>query len=186
MVALIHSLNVLDFVILGVLIVFFVAGIQRGFARTLAGVVGVLVSLVGAFFGTGLLLPVVSQFLRRILAQGLASQLSGSQETLSQIAGAVVTVLENSVLKSIIFVLCYFVVITVWLYACNYLSILNKFHGLQKFDQLVGGLLGIVKGIILLSIVLYALSHLGFLPDSMLDGSILVQKATFFVDAVPR
>lgn len=175
---LIHDLGYLDFMLLGCMGVFAAFGFMRGFARTLAGVVGAAISVVGAFLGAGLLTSQLASYLRGILAQGLASQISGSQELLDQLAGSAVIVLQSTILRPMVFILCYLLIMVFWLYACNNLNVLAKFHSLKKLDQFVGALCGLAKGFIVLCVSIYGMKRFGVLPHQVLDDSILVQRVT--------
>lgn len=179
-----HSLNYLDFMILGVMCLFFAAGIQRGFARTLAGLVGVALAVVGGTLGQEVLMPKLVGFLRIILVQGLASQLNGSPDFLDQIAGAVVAVLEGTILRTMLFLLCYLGIIALWLYACSYLTLLTKFKGIQKLDKTVGGLIGLVKGFLVLCVAFYVLRRFGIIPVKTLEASYFISKVTAFLSAL--
>lgn len=184
MSAIFHSLNSLDFLLIGTWAVFVFAGFMRGFARTLAGIIGVLISVIGALVCTGFLSPMAAAFVRRLLVQGLAQHLSFSSDMLDQIAGAVVAVMQTSLLRTVVFSLCYLIFITLWLYACNYLGVLARFNSLKKLDQVAGAVIGGAKGAVVLCVIVFALGQFQILPESVMDASLFVSKVSAFVEAL--
>ena len=175
------KLAVTDYIILVFLALSLIVGARRGFARTAGGVVGVLMSLIAAIVCSGTLTTRLALTLRPLAEASLLEQLSGvlpvGAETLSHEAAAVLmNTLEAPVLKPVVFVIAFLAVQVLWLYACSYLGLLERFPVVKKFTQLAGAALGLLKGVVILAVAVYLLSRLGILSDQQLHGSFLLGR----------
>lgn len=179
-----HILSALDFLLIAAMIAYIIVGFLRGFARTLAGIVGVMVSVIAAVLGAAVLTPYAASLLRSVLAQGLASHLSGSEEALDQIAGAVVAVVQNGFLRTAVYLICYLLAMLFWQYACNYSKVLTKFHSIKTMDQAAGALVGAAKGFIVLSVIIYVVGRFHILPASILENSQVIQRVSGVLQAL--
>lgn len=176
--------NLMDFLLMVTIILFAVFGALRGFARTLAGAVGILVSMLGGLIGMGTLSDSAAKLIRVSLAQKLPSYFAGSSDYFDQIGGVVADILKVSMLKPILFTLFYLLTLCLWMYACSYTKLLTNFHSLQKLDQAAGVLAGVLKGFLFLCVVFNILSSLQVLPDALMKGSFFLQKASGLLHAL--
>lgn len=175
------NLNVLDYIVIFLLVIFTIVGARRGFAKSAAGTVGVLLSLIGGIICAGTLTPRLTNCLKGVILESLEAQLSaylpaGSGLVSSEVTGVVMNVLQATVMKSLTFVLAFLVILVLWLYACHYLNAASKFPTAKNFDQLIGAVCGLIKGIVVVLIALYILNKLGIIPSELLRGSFLQGK----------
>lgn len=175
------NLNVLDYIVIFLLVLFTIVGARRGFARSAAGTVGILLSLIGAIACAGTLTPQLTNCLKGVISDTLEAQLSaylpaGSGLVSSEVASVVMNVLQGTVMKTLTFVMAFLLILVVWLYACNYLNVADRFPAAKNFNQLIGAVCGLVKGIVVVLIALYILNRLGVLPGEAMNGSFLLGK----------
>ena len=124
----------LDLVLLGLLVVFFLTGYQRGLILTLCSLLAVALSFAGGWY------------LATHAAEGLQARL-----------GAEVPAL---VVSSLLFLAGFLVVQVVWITLCHALNLVAKLPGLHLLNKVFGGLLGLAKGIAILMVVRWALCDL--------------------------
>lgn len=149
-------MNVIDLLIVGTVILCFCLGLISGFVWQIAGLVSVAAGILGAIF----LSPLV--------------------------AGALGRWVESPELASLVAYLSVFTLLSmaVRVLAVVFSSLLKKMK-LEKFDRLLGGVLGFAKGVVICAVVLVVLQHYGSArwrqdaADSMLGGLVVtgVDKA---------
>ena len=115
----------LDLVLLGLLVVFFLVGYQRGLILTLCSLLAVILSFAGGWY------------LATHAAEGFQARLGPE--------------VPGFVASSLLFLAGFLVVQIVWVTLC---------HGLHLLNKILGGLLGLVKGIAILMVARWALCDL--------------------------
>ena len=114
----------LDLVLLGLLVVFFLVGYQRGLILTLCSLLAVVLSF----------------------AEGFQARLGPE--------------VPGFVASSLLFLAGFLVVQIVWVTLCHALNLVAKLPGLHLLNKILGGLLGLVKGIAILMVARWALCDL--------------------------
>lgn len=184
MSAILHSMSALDYLLTGAMLILVLIGAKRGLAPTMAGFVGTVLATVCGILGSALLTNRLASVLRMILAQGLASYMSYSQDFLDQTAGAAVAVMQGNILKPIVFSLCYLLVSTLWLYACGFPKVMGKFKPAAKFNEILGALMGAAKGFLILCALVYVIRGMRMLPSDVINSSFLIQRIGSFLKAL--
>lgn len=99
-----------------------------------------------------------SQAIQEELAQGAETAQTAALTALAASAAALLA-------KSILFLVGFLVVLAVWWILCHALNLVAKLPGLHFLNKALGGLLGLVKGILLLTVARWALCDLlGWIP----------------------
>ena len=190
----------LDLVLLGLLVYFFVMGVRRGLILSLCSLLAVLLALLGGWYlathwsqpledrlepvileslldkeENGQTDPSATQENGITLPEGF-SQVNQSAEawrtaTLNEAANLIAGLLA----KAILFLIGFFGVLLVWNLLCHGLNLVAKLPGLHFLNKLLGGVFGLVKGILVLIIVRWVLCDLlGWIPTDVAEGSILL------------
>lgn len=120
----------LDLVLLGLLVVFFLVGYQRGLILTLCSLLAVVLSFAGGWY----------------LATRFQAKLGPE--------------VPGFVASSLLFLAGFLVVQIVWVTLCHALNLVAKLPGLHLLNKIFGGLLGLVKGIAILMVARWALCDL--------------------------
>lgn len=135
----------LDLVILIVLIYFVVMGFRRGFILTLCSLLAVVLGLVGGWYlavhGADLVLP-----------------LSG--EDLNPAAASLAA-------KALLFLAGFLGTQLVWTLLCRGLHLVAKLPVLHFLNKALGGVLGLVKGILILMVIRWVLDLLAWIPPEV-------------------
>ena len=121
----------LDLVLLGLLVVFFLVGYQRGLILTLCSLLAVVLSFAGGWY------------LATHAAEGFQGKLGPE--------------VPGFVASSLLFLAGFLVVQIVWVTLCHALNLVAKLPGLHLLNKILGGLLGLVKGIAILMVARWAL-----------------------------
>lgn len=124
----------LDLVLLGLLVVFFLVGYQRGLILTLCSLLAVVLSFAGGWY------------LATHAAEGFQARLG------PEVPGFVVS--------SLLFLAGFLVVQIVLVTLCHALNLVAKLPGLHLLNKILGGLLGLLKGIAILMVARWALCDL--------------------------
>lgn len=124
-------------------------------------------------------------------ASGLAGRFSQAmQEQLAQSAESFQTAALTSLAasaaallaKSILFLAGFLGVLVVWLILCHALNLVARLPGLHFINKALGGVLGLIKGVLLLMIARWALCDLlGWIPEQVAAESHLLP----LLDALP-
>ena len=175
------SITILDIVILAILAAVLVICARRGFALTACALVGDLIALILAIICAGAGTSALISSMQRAAGAALEEQLGaalpeGAAGLSGEAVGAVLRVLESSVLRPMVFALAFLLVLVVWQYACLHFPLLDRFPDSKKFDQLYGAGLGLLKGIVLLSAALYVLVSLGIIAPVQIRSSLLLGR----------
>ena len=107
----------LDLVLLGLLVVFFLVGYQRGLILTLCSLLAVVLSFAGGWY------------LATHAAEGFQAQLGPE--------------VPGFVASSLLFLAGFLVVQIVWVTLCHALNLVAKLPGLHLLNKILGGLLGL-------------------------------------------
>ena len=121
-------------VLLGLLVVFFLVGYQRGLILTLCSLLAVILSFAGGWY------------LATHAAEGFQARLGPE--------------VPGFVASSLLFLAGFLVVQIVWVTLCHALNLVAKLPGLHLLNKILGGLLGLVKGIAILMVARWALCDL--------------------------
>ena len=109
--------------------------------------------------------------------QSLQDQLTQTTEDRKQLAAAAAGLLA----RSLLFLAGFFGVLILWLILCHTLNLVAKLPGLNLLNKLLGGLLGLIKGLLLLMVARWILCDLlGWIPASIAAESRLLPLLSSF------
>jgi uncharacterized membrane protein required for colicin V production len=192
---------ILDLVILAVLVYSVVMGARRGFILTLCSLLAVVLALAGGWYAANHWSQPLQETLEPVLAQKLTDQMTANQtltagdddsspllgnysqaiqEQLASSAQNIQTATANQLAeslsgllaKSILFLVGFVVVLVVWHLLCRLLNLVARLPGLRTLNKGLGGLVGLIRGILLLMVARWALCDLlGWIPASVIAES---------------
>lgn len=144
----------LDIVLLGLLVYWFVMGLRRGLILSLCGLLAVLVGLAGGWYlATTQAAPLALEW-EPFFAQHLTAE--------AALPGA----------RAVLFLVGFLGVQMVWTALCHILNLVAKLPGLHLLNKALGGLLGLVKGVLILLVAQWALVDLlAWIPVEVADQS---------------
>ncbi|WP_417339715.1 CvpA family protein, partial [Evtepia gabavorous] len=101
--------------------------------------------------------------------QSLQDQLTQTTEDWKQATRAELAAAAAGLLaRSLLFLAGFFGVLILWLILCHTLNLVAKLPGLHLLNKLLGGLLGLIKGLLLLMVARWILCDLlGWIPASI-------------------
>ena len=138
---------VLDIVLVGLLVYWFLMGLRKGLILSLCGLVAVLLGLIGGWY------------LATTQAVSLAAQW---EPFFVQYLTAEVALPAT---RAILFLGGFVVVQMVWTALCHILDLMAKLPGLNLINKFLGGVLGLAKGVLILLVAQWALVDLlGWIP----------------------
>ena len=188
----------LDLVVLLFLILFFVQGVRRGFILTLCSLLAVFLALAGGWFLVHQYSEPLQEKLEPVILEHFApdqdeldSQASGAdpslpeavQEQLGEAAYsmqmAVITqqckVMSALAAKAILFLGGFVAVLLIWIALCHALDLVARLPGLHFVNRVLGGILGLIKGLLLLMVLRWALCDLlNLIPETVQQESCLL------------
>ena len=145
---------VLDIVLLGLLVYWFVMGLRKGLILSLCGLIAVLLGLIGGWY----------------LATTQAAALAAEWEPF--FAQHLTAEVALPATRALLFLGGFVVVQVVWTALCHILNLVAKLPGLNLINKLLGGVLGLVKGVLILLVAQWALVDLlGWIPPEVADQS---------------
>ena len=114
--------------------------------------------------------------------QSLQDQLTQTTEDWKQATRAELAAAAAGLLaKSLLFLAGFFGVLILWLILCHTLNLVAKLPGLHLLNKLLGGLLGLIKGLLLLMVARWILCDLlGWIPASIAAESRLLHLLSSF------
>ncbi|MEG1858507.1 MAG: CvpA family protein [Pseudoflavonifractor sp.] len=198
-----------DIAVLLLLLVFGLWGARRGFVLSLCGLVAVLVAVVGAFFLSRYLSPLIAQWLTPVLStsfeeffqsggdastgflwhlmeKALSTTLpdaAASDPSALTSAGALAGVAAQWVAQAVSFSVAFFLILLGWTLLSHGLDLVTKLPGLNLLNKTAGLLLGLVKGAVVLFVGAWVLKLLGTpVPETALTETVLFR---FFMTADP-
>lgn len=118
------------------------------------------------------------------LSQAMQEQISQSAQDFQAAAlASLAASLAAMLAKSILFLVGFLGVLILWLILCHALNLVAKLPGLHFLNKALGGVLGLVKGILLLMIARWALCDLlGWIPEAVAaESRVLPLLDTFSV-----
>ena len=138
---------VLDIVLLGLLVYWFIMGVRRGLILSLCGLLAVLLGLVGGWYLAVSQAPALAEELLPFFTQHLTAEAAlPAAQALLFLAGFVGVQL-------------------IWTALCHILNLVAKLPGLNFLNKTLGGILGLVKGTLILLVARWALCDLlGWIP----------------------
>lgn len=196
---------VLDIVIAAVLVYCFVLGVRRGLILTLCSLLAVLLALVGGWYLSThyaaplqeklepVLVeklvpqgedpaaaaeqpetdppPLPERFLQAVQERMIAAGQSAVESTTAAWAAAIAALLA----KSILFLAGFLAVLLVWTVLCRVLDLVARLPGLHLLNKVLGGAVGLVKGVLILMVARWALCDLlGWIgPDVIAESRLL-------------
>ncbi len=196
----------LDLVLLLLLVLFFVQGLRRGFILTLCSLLAVFVALAGGWYlASHYVQPVQDvlepKLLERLIpdrpevseegdgeAQSIAESVQDQVEDAARTAQTAVMVRQAKALaaltaKVLLFLAGFVGVLLIWLLLCHALNLVTKLPGLNALNKAMGGILGLVKGLILLLVLQWLLCDtLALIPDQVAEGSYVLSVLTVIRD----
>ncbi len=197
---------VLDLVVLALLVLFFVQGIRRGFILTLCSLLAVFLALAGGWFLAHQYAQPLQERLEPVLlerfvpeygqedtegqeegtfSEGVQVQMEDTMQMVQTAVAAQECRTMAALAARVILFLCGFVgVLVIWLILCHALDLVAKLPGLHAANKFMGGVLGLVKGLILLMVLRWLLCDLlEWIPAEVAEGSMLLpllSKLTVF------
>ncbi len=133
---------VLDIVLLGLLIYWFIMGLRRGLILSLCGLIAVLLGLVGGWY----------------LATTQAASLAIAWEPFFTRYLTAEAALPAT--RAILFLAGFVVIQMIWTALCHILDLVAKLPGLNLINKMLGGVLGFAKGVLILLVAQWALCDL--------------------------
>lgn len=114
--------------------------------------------------------------------QALQDQLTQATEDWKQATRAELAAAAAGLLaRSLLFLAGFFGVLILWLILCHALNLVAKLPGLHLLNKLLGGLLGLIKGILLLMVARWILCDLlGWIPATIAAESRLLPLLSSF------
>ncbi len=194
---------VLDAVIAAVLVYCFVLGVRRGLILTLCSLLAVLLALVGGWYLSTHYAAPLQERLEPVLAERLAPQgeepadeqaetdppplperflqavqermLAAGQSAAESTAAAWAAAIAALLAKSILFLAGFVAVLLVWTVLCRVLDLVARLPGLHLLNKVLGGAVGLVKGVLILMVARWALCDLlGWIgPDVIAESRLL-------------
>ncbi|MBR2490100.1 MAG: CvpA family protein [Ruminiclostridium sp.] len=145
---------VLDIVLVGLLVYWFLMGLRKGLILSLCGLIAVLLGLAGGWYlATTQAAPLAAQwepFFTRYLTAEAALPAT----------------------RALLFLGGFVVVQMIWTALCHILDLVAKLPGLNVLNKSFGGILGLVKGILILLVAQWALVDLlGWIPAEVASQS---------------
>lgn len=133
---------VLDIVLVGLLVYWFAMGVRKGLILSLCGLLVVLLGLIGGWYlAMTQAIPLADQW-KDFFAQYLTPE-----------AALPAT-------RAVLFLAGFVVVQMIWTALCHILNLVAKLPGLNFLNKVLGGVLGLVKGILILLVAQWALVDL--------------------------
>lgn len=185
----------LDVVGLLILIFFLVQGVRRGFILTLCSLLALVLALVGGWYLSVHYDEPVKERLEPILLermlpddsapteppaeQDLDALIQDQAEQAAQAAqSAIITQqcahLAGLAAKVLLFLTGFLGVLLVWLILCHALNLVANLPGLHFLNKSLGGILGFLKGVLLLLLLRWLLFDiLRLIPDQVMADSYL-------------
>ncbi len=193
----------LDLVLLLLLVLFFVQGVRRGFILTLCSLLAVFLALAGGWFLADQYAQPVQEALEPMILERLVPDRhekddgelgltpAGSvQEQVEEAAQLAQTAFLTQQAKAvagmaarvILFLAGFVGVLLIWFILCHALDLVAKLPGLNLVNKVLGGALGLVKGLILLMVLRWLLCDVfQVIPDQVSRDSYLLS----FLAAIP-
>jgi uncharacterized membrane protein required for colicin V production len=183
-----------------VLVYSVVMGARRGFILTLCSLLAVVLALAGGWYAANHWSQPLQETLEPVLAQKLTDQMTTNQtltadddssallgnysqaiqEQITSSAQNIQTATANQLAeslsgllaKSILFLVGFVVVLVVWHLLCRVLNLVARLPGLRTLNKGLGGIMGLIRGILLLMVARWALCDLlGWIPASVIEES---------------
>lgn len=194
---------VLDAVIAAVLVYCFVLGVRRGLILTLCSLLAVLLALVGGWYLSTHYAAPLQERLEPVLAERLAPQgeepadeqaetappplparflqavqermIAAGQSAAEATTAAWAAAIAALLAKSILFLAGFVAVLLVWTLLCRVLDLVARLPGLHLLNKVLGGAVGLVKGVLILMVARWALCDLlGWIgPDVIAESRLL-------------
>ncbi len=195
---------ILDIIIIAVLLLIVIFSAKKGFLDSLAGIIIVLAAFWGASWIAKQLSPVVAQWLQPVLTENLTAKaytttsadaggllsvygfcgqslLTMTQQVVDSVTttgeamiAAVVDSVVGSIAYAIVYVISFILLaLTLWLFS-KPLKLATRLPGLRALNVLGGGILGLIKGILVVYVAIWALQRFQIITPEMMDGSTLL------------
>lgn len=186
----------LDIVILLLLVLFFVQGIRRGFILTLCSLLAVFLALAGGWFLAHEYAEPLQEKLEPVILERLVPARSDDTEGLedASLVDSLHAQMENAAqsvqdalltqqakavsavaARAILFLAGFLAVLLIWVVVCHALDLVAKLPGLRLINKAMGGVLGLVKGLILLIVLRWLLCDLlNMIPSEVQQESYLL------------
>ena len=192
------TLNVLaltvDFLICGLVVACIVIGARRGLVKSLAGLAIVVLALWGASFCAKQLTQPISDWLQPMVEQHMVQKLlpdnpeeysnlpemvqeiiEQSQETGHEAISAAVRELLTTIVHTAVYLVSFLLLLLLlWLISAP-LKLMAKLPGISTLNRVCGGVLGLVTGILLAAVLLWAAAHFGWLTEETLEEGYLAK-----------
>lgn len=204
-----------DVIIVAVILLAVFIGAKSGLLQSLAGVIVLVCSAVGASFAAKFLADPLSEVLHPFLADGLTEKLRGftvqtgsagellekfgfSGETLQRLTDqvtariretgqslteTVVGTVTHSVTYAVVFLVAFIILLVLLSLLVKGLELATKLPGLKTINSWGGGILGFIKGVLLVFAAVWVLRRLQLvITPEMVEGSTLLK---FFAEHSP-
>lgn len=145
----------LDLVILLLFFACFFSGLRRGLILSICDLLAVILGLLGGWYLSG--------------SPGLLAELTPVfSQHLPSAAGALAA-------KAVLFLVGFLLVLLAWKLLCNALNLVAKLPGLHSLNKVLGGVLGLIKGWLILLVARWILcDFLGWIPPAVAAESRLL------------
>jgi len=191
----------LDLVILVLLVLFIVQGVRRGFILTLCSLLAVFLALVGGWFLTQQYAEPLQEKLEPVIIAHFAPEydkpaeaqedLSLSETVQAQMEASVQSIqaaviaqqcraMASLASKVILFLGGFLAVLLLWIILCRALDLVARLPGLHLMNKVLGGILGLLKGLILLMVLRWLCCDLfSLIPDQIQEESRLLPVLSY-------
>lgn len=155
----------MDLVLLGVLVYFFIIGVRKGLILSLCSLLAAFLGLIGGWYLAAFHSSPLQLWLEPIFATHLMTDFSGLAA------------------KIILFLVGFIGLQLIWTLLCHVLDLVARLPGLHFINKTLGGILGLVKGMLIILIVLWILCDvLAWIPPQVAAGSRILYYLHFAPD----
>lgn len=196
----------LDLALLLILVLCFVQGVRRGFILTLCSLLAVILALVGGWYLAQHYSQPVQEYLEPKLLERMLPSVAETQEDPSSLADSLqekvqeaaqsaqtvfmtqqARALASAAAHVLLFLGGFIGVLLLWVILCHALDLVAKLPGLNLLNKVMGGVLGLVKGLILLLVLRWLLCDvLELIPAQTAEGSYVFSfLSTLSLSALP-
>ncbi len=152
---------IIDAIVVVVLVGFTLWGVRCGLLRSLAGLVIVVVSMVGAGIVAASFAPFVARLAAPLLQEQLVHRLDAEALAGADLTAAVLETMVQPFVHGVLYILSFLALIILLRVLLAAMDLVLKLPGLHFLNAVGGGAVGFVKGALLLFLTVWVLRRLG-------------------------
>lgn len=100
---------------------------------------------------------------------------SGMESTLKNAAGSMANEVAQPIAWGAVYIIAFFVILLLWNLVSKALDLVAKLPVLHFFNRLLGGALGLMKGLLIAGCICCLILHLGLLPAGTIQESVFLR-----------